>query len=291
MSADLRIEDEDLYGILEVDPTSSVHDIKKAYRKKALKLHPDKNPDNRNAGIEFHKLSRILEVLTDESARKAYDKVLKAKKEAVLRHLALDSKRRRLKEELENREKNSANFRKQKNAEKVLKEEIERLRKEGARQVEEEIESMSRQIQKEENKIKDTWNSTEHRIKIKWKANKDDPCNGGYNQQLLHKFLSKYGNISVLIVSSKKNGSALVEFNSKRGAEIAVELEKGLVSNPLRMEWLNKPIWCSRPVSSTTKDIDYESAVLMRMRQAEERRKLMEQLMAENNDSKDSDVN
>ncbi|GJQ68542.1 hypothetical protein Trydic_g17110 [Trypoxylus dichotomus] len=290
MSADLKIEDEDLYEILEVDCTSSVHDIKKAYRKKALKLHPDKNPGNPNAAIEFHKLSRILEVLTDESARKAYDKVLKAKKEAVLRHRALDSKRQRLKEDLEIREKNSANFGKQKSAEEVLKEEIERLRKEGSKQVEEEIENITKQIQKEENKIKDTWNSTEHRIRIKWKAQKDDPCNGGYNYQLLHKFLSKYGDVNVLIVSPKKNGSALVEFNSKRGAEMAVELETGLASNPLQLEWLNKPAWCSRPVSSTIKDTDYESVVLMRMRQAEERRKLIEQLMAEDNTSKDADT-
>ncbi|KRT80316.1 Chaperone [Oryctes borbonicus] len=284
MSADLKIEDEDLYEILEVDASSSIHDIKKAYRKKALKLHPDKNPDNPNASLEFHKLSKILEILTDESARKAYDKVLKARKEAALRHRALDSKRQRLKENLEAREKSSVKFGKQKSAEEILREEIERLRKEGSKQVEEEIESITRQIRREKNKMEDTWNSSEHRIKIRWKAEKGDPCNGGYDQQLLHKFLSKYGDISVLIVSSKKNGSALVEFNSRRGAEMAVELEKGLATNPLQLEWLNKPA-CNRPASSTIKDTDYESLVLMKMRQAEERKKLIEQMIAEDNDT------
>lgn len=39
--------------------------IKKAYRKKALKCHPDKNPDNPEAAAEFDQLQKILEVLLD----------------------------------------------------------------------------------------------------------------------------------------------------------------------------------------------------------------------------------
>ncbi|KAI4470633.1 dnaj subfamily c member 17 [Holotrichia oblita] len=261
-----KIEEEDLYQILEVDHNSSINDIKKAYRKKALKLHPDKNPDNPNAASEFHKLSKVLEILTDESARRAYDKVLKAREEAALRHRQLDSKRRSLK--------------------KILRlEEIERLRKEGSKQVEEEILLITKQIHRESEQIKEVWDSSKHRIKIKWKTMKNDPSNGGYTQQLLHKFLSKYGDINVLVVSSKKTGSALVEFNSKRGAEMAVQLEKGLATNPLEMEWLNKPVSSSTPTSSTIKNTDYESLVLMKMRQAEERKRLIQQMMAEDNET------
>lgn len=43
--------------------------IKKAYRKKALTCHPDKNPDNPRAAELFHELSRALEILTDTKAR------------------------------------------------------------------------------------------------------------------------------------------------------------------------------------------------------------------------------
>jgi len=43
--------------------------VKKAYRKKALVCHPDKNPDNPKAAELFHQLSKALEILTDESAR------------------------------------------------------------------------------------------------------------------------------------------------------------------------------------------------------------------------------
>ncbi|CAG2059450.1 unnamed protein product, partial [Timema podura] len=49
--------------------------VKKAYRKKALTCHPDKNPDNPRAGELFHQLSRALEVLTDELARRSRNQV------------------------------------------------------------------------------------------------------------------------------------------------------------------------------------------------------------------------
>lgn len=89
----------------------SLLQIKKAYRKKALECHPDKNPDDPNAANLFHQLSKVLEILSDEKARKAYDKVLDARKSAALRHRELDSTRKKLKEDLELREKQSASYR------------------------------------------------------------------------------------------------------------------------------------------------------------------------------------
>ena len=43
----------------------SLFQIKKSYRKKALKCHPDKNPDNPDAAREFDRLKKILEILLD----------------------------------------------------------------------------------------------------------------------------------------------------------------------------------------------------------------------------------
>ena len=60
----------ELYVILDVAEDANDKEILKAYRKKALKCHPDKNPDNPKAAEEFHLLSRALEVLSDEAARK-----------------------------------------------------------------------------------------------------------------------------------------------------------------------------------------------------------------------------
>ncbi|XP_022908353.2 dnaJ homolog subfamily C member 17 [Onthophagus taurus] len=277
------IENENLYKILQISIDSSTSDIKKAYRKKALKLHPDKNPDNPDAAKEFHKLSKILEILTDESARKAYDRVLKARQEAQIRHQALDSKRKKLKEDLDAREQFKSNQQKQKSAEQLLKEEIERLRKEGSKQVEEEIALVTQQIFNERNNQNtdiEREESDKFRIKIKWKANKNDDKNGGYNEEILRKILLKYGDINVLVMSSKKKGSALIEYKTKRAAEMAIDLEKGLIENPLNLEWVNPPI-SSTSKGTTIKDSDFESIVLMKLRQAEERKKLIAQMMAE----------
>ena len=85
-----KVKDLDLYLLLEVAPEASEKDIRKAYRKKALKCHPDKNPDDPRAAQLFHQLSEALEVLTDAAARKAYDNVLKARKANELRNRQLD---------------------------------------------------------------------------------------------------------------------------------------------------------------------------------------------------------
>ena len=75
-----KIKDLDLYLLLGIDPDANQAVIKKAYRKKALSCHPDKNPDNPKAADLFSQLSEALAVLTDEKAKAAYDKLLKARK-------------------------------------------------------------------------------------------------------------------------------------------------------------------------------------------------------------------
>jgi len=64
----------DYYRVLEVTRNSSTEDIKKAYRKLALKWHPDKNPENlEEATKRFKEISEAYEVLSDEKKRKVYD--------------------------------------------------------------------------------------------------------------------------------------------------------------------------------------------------------------------------
>ncbi len=63
----------DYYKILGVDKNSSAEDIKKAYRKSARKLHPDLNPNDKDAHKKFQQINEANEVLSDSEKRKKYD--------------------------------------------------------------------------------------------------------------------------------------------------------------------------------------------------------------------------
>uniref|UniRef100_H3D5H0 DnaJ heat shock protein family (Hsp40) member B6b n=2 Tax=Tetraodon nigroviridis TaxID=99883 RepID=H3D5H0_TETNG len=65
----------DYYRVLGVHKSATQEDIKKAYRKLALKWHPDKNPENKEeAEKRFKELSEAYEVLSDENKRNTYDR-------------------------------------------------------------------------------------------------------------------------------------------------------------------------------------------------------------------------
>ena len=83
-----------------------------------------------------------------------------------------------------------------------------------------------------------TQDGTSPRLKLKWSAKKGDPDNGGYNVSILTNILNCYGNITALIVSGKRNGSAIVEFDSG-GVDAAVTEEAGLVDNPFTLTWIS----------------------------------------------------
>ena len=64
----------DYYEILGISKNASAEDIKKAYRKQALKYHPDRNPGDPDAEKKFKEISEAYEVLSNEEKRQIYDR-------------------------------------------------------------------------------------------------------------------------------------------------------------------------------------------------------------------------
>ncbi|MCK5228111.1 MAG: DnaJ domain-containing protein, partial [Desulfobulbaceae bacterium] len=63
----------DYYNILGVNKNASDTEIKKVYRKLALKYHPDRNKDNKEAEEKFKQISEAYAVLSDKEKRSQYD--------------------------------------------------------------------------------------------------------------------------------------------------------------------------------------------------------------------------
>lgn len=67
------MEKRDYYEVLGVEKTASEAEIKKAYRKKAIQYHPDKNPGNKEAEEKFKEAAEAYEVLSNQDKRARYD--------------------------------------------------------------------------------------------------------------------------------------------------------------------------------------------------------------------------
>lgn len=71
------------YTILGVKLTSTKNEIKKSYRKLALKFHPDKNPDNKEAEEKFKEIAEAYEVLSDNNKRNSYNILLQKEEQRI----------------------------------------------------------------------------------------------------------------------------------------------------------------------------------------------------------------
>lgn len=286
--------DIDLYKLFEteeykIDETTPIEVIKKAYRKKALELHPDKNLGNKEeAEKNFVQLNDAFKVLSDKSARAAYDAVRKARREKAKRDEQLDDKRRKLKEDLEAREKaareradeQTQRMRKDKEEER-FQSEIERLRKEGNKLLEQEMEFINQQIrlekkrQKEEALAKESSQQEKSALKLSWPSKLKESL----REDLIRQILENYGQIENLVMGKKT--TAIVEFKNLNDALKCLNDEANLNDKYLlSLKWLGPDPNASKatpaPASSAQPEViiendnfeEMELAILKKLKQA-----------------------
>src|SRR5690349_24672850 len=73
MTHTMATKKRDYYEVLGVNRDASEEDIKKSYRKLAMKYHPDRNPDSKDAEEKFKEAKEAYEVLSEAEKRRAYD--------------------------------------------------------------------------------------------------------------------------------------------------------------------------------------------------------------------------
>ncbi|CAI8601760.1 unnamed protein product [Vicia faba] len=205
-------------------------DINKAYKLKALELHPDKRPDDPNAASNFQQLRTSYDILKDEKARKLFDDLLRVKRDNERRQSQRDGKRRKMVSDLERRERDAfspdpaAKGREEEDRiAKQLRDEIARIRAMHAKKGVPVFDS------KKESDASGGGIDQEKALKVSWERIGED-----YSAEKLRELFSKFGEVEdVVIKGRKKKGSALVVMATKQGAIATIGSVIGHLANPL----------------------------------------------------------
>ncbi|KAG8985206.1 hypothetical protein FRB93_006049 [Tulasnella sp. JGI-2019a] len=150
------------YTLLELEVTATEAEIRKAYRQRSLKVHPDRHPNNPQAAQRFHELNTAYELLLDPIQKTALDTKIKAQQAKKLRFSAYDNKRKAMMEELEKSERDfkKSRMEAEKERENTMRDE-ERIKEEGRRMMKEREERL---MAKEVDKSKEAKGKEKERV-------------------------------------------------------------------------------------------------------------------------------
>lgn len=262
----------DCYVLLGVERDSDEVSIRKAYRRRALELHPDKNPDNPKAEELFLAVKAASETLLDKTLRAALDAKLAARDTAAARIDAMDSRRARLRSELEAREKAAADSAKRADTgAKELSDRIERLRQEG-RVRQEAFEANGSRLPTDTQQQYDDENALEEisqkcAVKLTWTLDinsrlGDETISGESNEQIrtisehrLRSIFKLYGIISSIIARRAVARSACIIFASADSAEAAIAVPPdGFLISRIALDKFEKRSLPPSTASSSTSD-------------------------------------
>lgn len=191
---------QDFYGLLDISPAAAETEIRRAYRRTALKYHPDKIANPTPADIDkFHFLQIAYDVLSDPSVRQLYDNAREARLRKEREREMMGAAKRKMREDLEARERAGAGAGVQRgvkrawtsatgvgadmddgDAERKLQQEIERIAQDGRRRRQEAEERLKREIDEEE-KIMRQEEEEARRVADKSSQRVDRSQDGGTN--------------------------------------------------------------------------------------------------------------
>ncbi|XP_010256338.1 PREDICTED: dnaJ homolog subfamily C member 17-like [Nelumbo nucifera] len=271
-------------------------EISKAYKIKALELHPDKRRNDPNAHVNFQKLKSSYEILKDEKARKLFDDLLRIKRDQNLRQSQLSAKRRKMMDDLEERERAAfapdpaAKAREEEaRIAKQLKEEISRIRAMHSKKAKGGTEDLDARTMRmgSESMANVEGLDKEKVLKVSWESYGED-----YSAERLKEIFGKFGNVDDVVIrskGSKKKRSALVVMGSKNSADAATRTVCGDLSNPLLVLPLHKASATSSASSAKMHEEQpdddklnntvgvghqaFEDSILMKLRKAAEKQK------------------
>ncbi|XP_044489390.1 dnaJ homolog subfamily C member 17-like [Mangifera indica] len=268
----------------------SEKEISKAYKLKALELHPDKRPDDPDAHANFQMLKSSYEILKDEKARKLFDDLLKIKLEKEKRLVQQDGRKRKMRSDLEERERAAfapdPTVKARQEEERIsreLKEEIARIKHAlaskgapaGSASVKETKTSRSGAA------VAGVGLDKEKMLKVSWEKGGED-----YSAERLKEIFAEFGQVEdVVIKSSKKKGSALVVMSTKDAVVAATGSVCGSLSNPLLVLPVQPAVATEFTSSQSCAESDgldnlvgagyqaYEDSVLQKLQMAAKRQK------------------
>ena len=137
---------QDFYALLDLPESAQETEIRRAYRKTALKYHPDKVGANQEALDKFHLLQIAYDVLSDPTIKELYDNARRAKQAKVERDKAYEGRRKWMKEDLERRESGASKRKREEvDAEEEFERELRRLAEDGKRRRKEREEMLRRE--------------------------------------------------------------------------------------------------------------------------------------------------
>eukprot|EP01052_Picozoa_sp_SAG31_P024577 SAG31_NODE_2100_length_6446_cov_2.680006_2_plen_331_part_00 len=223
----------DYCAVLGVSFEATIKEVTKAYRKLALKWHPDKNPSE-EAKEKFFAIFQAYEVLTDETKRAEFARRREARAAKRAKQDVMDAKRRDMINELEAREKAAAAREAERQQRARAQAEIDKLRGDGLARLQQLIqqqEEASRAAPQPMSSASASDSAASTSIKVKWKKGfecSEASCGveeGGAEVvlELLRKLFGAFGTVEGVVRRNvKKKRSAIVCFDTTTAANSAL---------------------------------------------------------------------